>query len=240
MKRVCLFGSKVFIVVCVALAPFLLEAAATALPAHLVSEGWEEITFDGKNPNNYAVCGPDCIEITTDSSVSMIGKAMPVELSKTPYLSWEWKISQAVTPSNLMVKGEDDRPVAVYVAFPYDSETATFGERLLRPAIELLRGADAPGRMLSYVWGGSGNAGDLVESPYFGGVNAMIVSRVESDPVDTWVAERVNVIADHERAFGRTPSRAAHILLSADSDDTKTRTMAFVRNIGFSMNSGQE
>jgi len=232
MQRLRFTGSMVAILVCAATAPLLLSAAETTLPPNLVSDGWQEITFDGKSPNRYAVCGPDCIEVATNSSVSMIAKPVSVDLSHTPYLSWEWKITDPVTPSDLKVKGEDDRPVAVYVAFPYDSETATFAERLLRPAIELLRGADAPGRMLSYVWGGFGKPGDLVESPFFGGVNAMIISRV-NDPVGIWVMERVNVVADHERAFNRTPSHVAHILISADSDDTKTHSQAFVRNLDF-------
>ena len=55
----------------------------------------------------------------------------------------------------------------------------------------------------------------------------------ETDPVGRWIMERFNVVADFERAFGITPSRASHVLVGADSDDTGTRTRAFVRNILF-------
>ena len=210
-----------------------LAAAESSLPPSVAAQGWEEITFEDKQSNRYATCGADCVEIETDVSVSMIGRPVSTDLSQLPVLTWEWKIEGPVTISDLTTKGEDDRAVAVYVTFPYDPKTATLIEKLLRPVIELVRGPDAPSRVLSYVWGGFGKPGDLIESPSFGSVNAMIICRNETDPVGSWIMERFNVVADFERAFGITPSRASHVLVGADSDDTGTRTRAFVRNILF-------
>ncbi len=210
-----------------------LAAAESSLSPDLAAQGWEEITFDGKLSNRYVACGADCVEIQTDASVSMIGRPVTVDLSRQSVLTWEWKIEDPVAVSDLTTKGKDDRAVAVYVTFPYDPETATFSEKLLRPVIELVRGPDAPSRMLSYVWGGFGKSGDVVESPFFGGVNAMIISRTGIDPVGSWITERFNVIADHERAFGITPIAVAHVLIGADSDDTETRNRAYVRKITF-------
>jgi hypothetical protein len=187
-----------------------LAAAESGLPSGLATQGWEEITFDGKRSNRYAACGADCIEIVTDSSVSMIGRPVSIDLSQLPILTWEWKVGNPVTISDLTTKGEDDRAVAVYVTFPYDSKTATLTEKMLRPLIELVRGSDAPSRMLSYVWGGFGKPGEVVKSPFFGGVNAIVICRNETDAVGSWIMERFNVVADHERAFGITPSAVAH------------------------------
>lgn len=211
----------------------LAAATENILPPDLVARGWEEIAFDGKRSNRYAACGVECIEVKTDSSVSMIGRPVSEDITQRPILTWEWKIETPVYASDLTKKGEDDRSVAVYVTFPYDPETATFSERLMRPAVELMRGVDAPSRMLSYVWGGYGKPGDIVESPFFGGVNAMIISRTETDPVGSWLAERADIFADHMRVFGSAPQAVAHVLIGADSDDTETRGHAFVRNIGF-------
>jgi len=207
--------------------------AEGGLPSKLTTKAWEEITFDGKRLNHYDSCGADCIEIKTDASVSMIRRPVSVDLSRFPTLSWEWKVESPVTISDLTTKGEDDRAVAVYVTFPYDPKTASLTEHLLRPVIELAGGPDAPSRMLSYVWGGFGQPGEMVESPIFGGVNVMIIIRNETDPVGGWVMERVNVVADHKRAFGITPNTTSHIMVSADSDDTGARNRAFVRNIRF-------
>ena len=130
-------------------------------------------------------------------------------------------------------KGEDDRAVAVYGTFPCDPKAATLTEELLRPVIELVHGPDTPSRMLAYVWGGFSKPGEVVESPFFCSVNAMIIIRNETDPVGDWGMERVNVVADHKRAFGITPNVTSHVLVGADSDDTGTRNRAFVRNTNF-------
>ena len=99
--------------------------------------------------------------------------------------------------------------------------------------IELVRGPDAPSRMLSYVGGGVGKPCEVVESLFFGGVNTMIVIRNEIDPVGGWIMEQVNAVTDHKPAFGITPIATSHVLVGADSDDTRTHNRAFVRNISF-------
>ena len=203
------------------------------LSPYLMEQGWEQITFDNKEPNQFSSCGEGCVEVKTDSSVSMIGKEIATDLSKMPVLNWEWRIENRVVDSDLSVKGEDDRAVAIYVTFPYDPDTATFSEKMMRPLVEMARGADAPSRVLSYVWGGFGKPGDMIESPFFGAVNAMIICRNARAPVGEWVSEEFDVIADHERAFGSMPTKVAHILLAADSDDTGGKNRASVRKITF-------
>lgn len=216
-----------------ACATFFVAVAEEALPPELTAQAWEQMTFDGKRANRYRVCGTDCVEVNTDASVSLIGRAVTADLARMPVLTWEWKISEPVAATDLTVKGKDDRALAVYVTFPYDPDTATFSESLMRPLVELARGADAPARTLSYVWSGYGTPGAVVASPYFGDVNVMIVARTGDAPVRQWLRETVDVAADHERVFGRRPQRAAHVLIGADSDDTGTQNQGFVRGISF-------
>lgn len=208
-------------------------AVDNTLPPELAARGWEEIIFDGKVPNHYALCGEDCISIETAGSVSMIGLPVAVDLSRTPVLRWDWWISDPVAVTDLATKGQDDRALAIYVTFAYDPDRATLSEKLARPVIELAHGADAPGRVISYVWAGHGAQGDLVESPYFGDTNVMLISRTEADPVGQWISERVDVVEDHRRIFGQEPTRVAHILIASDSDDTETRLQGQVRDLGF-------
>jgi hypothetical protein len=192
-----------------------------------------EIIFEGKRPNLYTVCGSGCIQIKTNSSVSMIGNPVAINLDLYPVLNWEWKIGNQDTSSDLSDKGKDDRAVAVYVTFPYNPETATLLERLKRPLVEMWRGSNTPNRGISYVWAASGAIGEVISSPYFGKSNVMIITRNVKDPVNSWVTERIDVVADHERVFGFTPTVATHLMISADSDDIQVRNQAFVKGLQF-------
>lgn len=218
-----------------------LVAAATAvaadaarLPHDLSARHWTEITFDGKPANTYRACGADCVEVDTDRSVSLIAMPVAIDLTRTPALSWEWKVDGQVAATDLTTKGRDDRAVALYVTFPYDPDTASLSDRLLRPLVELARGKDAPGRGISYVWSGYGKPGDVVDSPFLGAAHKMVVTRNGAAPTGQWLTEHVDVAADHERLFGSRPKSVAQVMIGADSDDTGGKNRAFVRHIAFS------
>ena len=197
-------------------------------------KAWDVITFDNKKPNRFGICGVGCIEAETAASVSIISKPVSIDLAKYPVFSWEWKIDRPVAISDLTVKGKDDRSVAVYVAFPYDPDKANFSEKISRTMIEIFQGSDAPGRSISYVWGGYGNPADVVKSPYYGTVNAMIIGRNQSAPVGDWIIEKMDLVADHKRIYGYVPTTVSHVSISADSDDIGGQRRSFVRNIEFS------
>ncbi|MBT4355613.1 MAG: hypothetical protein HOD13_13725 [Rhodospirillaceae bacterium] len=46
------------------------------LSSALVSLGWQEFTFENKSPNKYSTCGLGCIEVISQSSVSMLGRSI--------------------------------------------------------------------------------------------------------------------------------------------------------------------
>ena len=224
---------KNFFLAFILLVPEPSGAKENSLHPTLVAEGWEEIIFKDKRSNNYTVCGLGCIKIQTNSSVSMIGKIVTVDLSFYPVLNWKWKIEKQLPSSDLSVKGKDDRAIAVYVTFPYNPDTATFFERLKRPLVEMLRGPNAPSRGISYVWATSEVIGEVISSPFLGESNVMIIARNSMDQVNSWVTERFDVVADHKRVFGYTPTVAAHIMISSDTDDTRTKNQAFIKGLQF-------
>jgi len=199
----------------------------------LADRGWMEVNFDGKAPNSFRSCGESCIKVITMDSVSMISKSFPEKLADMPLLSWEWMLAQKAPRSDLSRKGMDDRAIAVYVAFPYDPKRASLAEVLFRPVVELFKGKNTPGRVISYVWNGNAKRGAFVESPYFGGHGIIKVVRNADDKPRTWFSEQVNVVEDFQKFFDDTPDAVSHILISSDSDDTGVVSMAYVRKITF-------
>ena len=223
-------------VILVLLEPFSIKAdqANNNLPSDLVDKGWQEIVFEDKVSNAYSSCGEDCIRVASQSSVSMVGRRVKKALTSTSVLSWDWKILKPAPLSDITLKGSDDRALALYITFPYDSDTASLGERILRPMVELIEGENAAGRMLSYVWAGHGSREDMYRSPFHGAANVMIVKRNSSDPVGKWLRENVNLVEDYERAFDSKPKEILELLIGADTDDLMNSSIGLVRNLNMS------
>jgi hypothetical protein len=46
------------------------------LSTALVNRGWQEFTFENKSLNKYSPCGLGCIQVISQSSVSMLGRSI--------------------------------------------------------------------------------------------------------------------------------------------------------------------
>ena len=200
----------------------------------VVDSGWREIEFADKKPNQFVKCGQDCIKIDSASSVSMIRRSLKIDITEKKFLSWEWKLIVPPAPSDLGKKGQDDRALAVYITFPFDEKNASISERGIRPLVELRYGKEAPGRVLSYVWASTTPIGEAVNSPFGGAQHKMIVKRNGASVLNTWLGEKVDIFADYKDSFGAEPHGVLEILISSDTDDTRTVSSGFVRRIQFS------
>ncbi|MBH66997.1 MAG: hypothetical protein CMM58_01455 [Rhodospirillaceae bacterium] len=215
------------------MSPMNLSTCLSQLGDELRAQGWREVTFKKKEANRFLKCGEDCIRVDSNNSVSMIFETKSVNLVDRYLLTWEWKLEKPAVKSDITRRGRDDRALAIYVGFPYDAKTASLAERAARPFIKRKKGPNAPGRMLAYIWAGHGYRGDLYSSPFFGKINKMIVKRNSGDAAGVWLKEQADIVSDHKKAFGTVPARVTQILISADTDNTKTSNTGFVRKIKF-------
>ena len=207
-------------------------AWATNVDQTLLADGWLEITFDGKTPNRFSPDGTGGIVVMSDKSVSLIRRPLSVDLDKTPLLSWRWQVTMPAPPADLSVKGEDDRSLALYIAFPFVAKEATVFERMRRSLIEAIAGDEAPGRVLTYVWGGDADRGERLRSPYFGDSGMITVLRPANAP-GQWFEERVDIASDYQRVFGSPAPDPVSIAIGSDSDDTESMVEGIVADLGF-------
>lgn len=210
-------------------------AVAQEVPndSDLAAQGWRVLSFENKKNNIYQQDEQDVIRVQTNSSVSVLYKDVQVNLAETPQLSWSWRVDEMVPATDLSVKGKDDRALAVYVSFPFDRERATFWEGFIRSFVEIVKGKDAPGRVLNYVWGGDVSPGTVLESPYLKSAGGMIILKSAKDDTGVWFNERVNIAKDYERIFGVPANRPYQIAISADTDDTQIDSLAFIKGLKF-------
>lgn len=212
-------------------AAFLLAAIAIGpgLP------GWEPLTFDDRAENRFDGRADGVLVVESRGGASMLFHRLAAEAAPEPSaLVWRWRVDRTMGPTDLGRKGADDRPIALYLSFPYDPASASLSERMARPLIELAKGRDAPGRVLAYTWGGGEARGAMLRSPYLGAAGAIVVLRAGDAPTGVWLEERVLPADDYLRAFGAAPAGAPlQLAVGADSDDTGSESLAYVANIRF-------
>ena len=205
----------------------------------LEGRGWDEIPFDDKATNLFTAPAVssrpgEAIDVLSDASVSVAFLTVDISIEETPFLEWEWLTRNPDPDTDTTLKGGDDRTLAVYIAFPWQRNKASFGERLQRPLVEALKGRDTPGRILTYVWGGGAAVGEGFENPYTGKYGRMIIRKAPGTPLNTWHPEAVNVRQDFIDAFGFEPVDPLYIAVGSDSDDTGVMLRSSVRGLAFS------
>ena len=199
----------------------------------LLADGWNEVLFDGKTPNRFEAEGEGGVTVLSESSVSLVQRPLDVDLAATPLLTWRWRVDEATPPTDLSIKGGDDRSLAIYVAFPFQPEEAGFMERMKRAVVESLVGEEAPGRVLVYVWGGEGKRGDSVPNPYLGKAGATTILRSADSETGAWQEESIDIAEDYRNSFASEPPDPISIAISADSDDTMSRIEAAITGLSF-------
>ena len=204
-------------------------ALANCLPVSGGLPGWERLDFDDIAPNAWAEDGGSVVG-TSRASASMLYTSIPA--TTAPILSWRWRVDSPVPATDLTRKGGDDRSFAMTVGFAYDPANATLGERMKRVVVENVAGADAPGRILDFVWGGNQPVGTRIQSPYSGSSGRMVIQRTGT--ANGWQTERVDLGALYREAWGTAPPPATRIALFLDTDDTGGTGMARIADICFS------
>lgn len=201
-------------------------AVSTAL------DGWQELTFDGLPPNRWHEDG-GALAVESDGTVSMLYTSVSVDPAVTPVLRWRWRVDAEPPATDLTRKGGDDRPLSMTVGFAYDPANASMGERMKRMVVEQVAGADAPGRVIDLVWGGTAAERSIAESPYSGSAGRIVTLRASGTPTGQWIEERVDIAALYRQAWGTPPPRITRIAISADSDDTGSQARARIADIRF-------
>ena len=173
-------------------------------PVHFGTGNWS-VVDDG---------GDQAIKLRTESSSFALEKSITVDLSRTPYLEWEWKVTIPPAGGNFSSPDTDDQAGQLLVVFP-----KTFFERR---------------KVISYIWDPTAPKGaiDAAAGPIYFNVKALVVES-GADQIGHWVIEKRNVVEDFRALYGETPGRAVAIRMQINSQHTKSVAEAFWRTIRF-------
>jgi len=193
-----------------------------ALAESINFDGWTHQKFSVFSSNKY-ITNMNQVLVESDKTVSMIWSATEGKSGSTKKASWTWEVTKTVPPTDLTIKGSDDRNLAMYFVFAEAKDAPTLQHKSLLSMLD-----NKSIRVLMYVFGGAHKRGDFLLTPYLGNQGKTIILRPSG--LGTF-QESVNLDQDFLTAFGAPITTLVGLAISADSDDTKTKIRASVADL---------
>jgi len=179
-------------------------------------DGWKQKIFNAET--RYQLQTLDgVIVLKADSRAAGSGlfREQRIDLEKTPFLNWSWRIANRLSGLNEQSKPGDDYAARVYV---------------------VIKGGLAfwQTKAINYVWAGN-TAKDTVWPNAFAGDHAMMLAlRGPEAPLNAWFSEKRNVRADLQKLFGEDLRMLDAVALMTDTDNSKQQVSAYYGDIWFS------
>lgn len=180
-----------------------------------VAPKWEEKSFSGKT--DYEIVTVDARNVlfakSKGSASGLIFKAK-VDLNKTPYLNWSWRVDQLPTLTTQREKHTDDFPARIYLVV---SGGFTFWKTLA----------------LNYVWTNQEAIGSTWPNPFT--KNAVMFSiETGTKNLKKFISYKQNVKEDLKKSFGKDITEVDAVAIMTDMDNSKQEATAFYGDIYFS------
>ena len=210
-------------------AEFSSLSATDGIPEH-----WTEMTFPKiKRRTRYELVrdnGRTVLKAHSRAAASGLIRGMPIDPRRRPWLRWSWRIQNTLEKGDVTRKEGDDYPARIYVAFAFEAHKAGWWERLRYQAACLGAGRELPGTVLNYIWANQAPEGLMVDNP-FAPQAKMVVVRSGSQQAGQWMAERLNMVEDYRKAFGRPPPAIIGVAVMTDTDNTGEEAVAYYGDI---------
>ncbi len=154
------------------------------------------------------------LKAQTSGTASGLFHKIDIDLNKTPYLNWSWKVDNIYQGNNERRKEGDDYPARIYVVV---SGGLFFWKT----------------RAINYVWSSNQSIGTSWQNAYTGNAR-MLAIQSGADETGQWQTEKRNVREDLRSLFGEDFNEINAIAIMSDSDNSKQQTTAYYGDIFFS------
>ena len=170
------------------------------------------------------------LRIVADDAAGSVAHRLAAGAPANAMLAWRWKVDRVVEGADLARKDGDDYAARVYVTFDVPEEALSLGERVRIRLAKLFYGADLPTAAICYVWDNRHPVGTSAWNAYTSRVR-MVVLRSGASDAGRWASESRDVGSDFRQAFGQSPPAITAIALSADTDQTHERVVAWFGDV---------
>ncbi len=177
--------------------------------------GWEQKSFSGET--RYQLVdenGAKVLKAKSSASASGMFKKIRIDLDKTPWLNWSWKIENSLGNVDEQSKAGDDYPARIYVVV----DGGFFFWKT---------------KALNYVWSSNQPKGESWPNAYTGNAR-MIAIESGDEKRGQWVSERRNVREDLRRQFGEVIRYIDAVAVMTDTDNASGKAVAYYGDLVFS------
>ena len=177
--------------------------------------GWQPRLFAGSTEYRIAsLQGEQALQAQSRQAASGLVKKVRIDLQKTPWLIWRWRIDQRLPAADETSKQGDDYAARLYVVV--DGGLFFWNTRAL-----------------NYVWSNTQATGASWPNAFAGSNAMMLALRSQADDTGTWVEERRNVREDLQRLFGEDIRYIDAIALMTDTDNNGGQASSWYGDIRF-------
>lgn len=177
--------------------------------------GWQPKVFKGRTEYRLAtVEGTTVLAAISQAQASGLYREMAVDLDRTPFLNWSWRVDNTLGTLEETTKAGDDYPARLYVIV---SGGLAFWKT----------------RSVNYVWASRARQGDHWPNAYAGHAVQMLAVRSGDQEAGRWIHEKRNVRDDLKRLFGEDIRQVDAIALMSDTDNSGRRAAAYYGDIYF-------
>lgn len=179
-------------------------------------DGWKNKTFSGTT--DYHIIQLDNTQVLkaeSHSGASGLFKEQRIDLLKTPYLNWNWRIDQRQENLDEQSKSGDDYSARVYVVV---SGGWAFWKT----------------KALNYVWAGNTAKGTVWPNAFAGNNAMMLAIRSSNDKTHTWYQEKRNIMQDLKEQFDTDIRYIDAVAIMTDTDNANGNATAYYGDIYFS------
>ncbi len=190
-------------------------------------KNWEPLIFEKiKKHSTYKIENSMLVARSRDSASGIKFKKQ-YNIYDYPILTFKWKINNIYKKGDATTKTGDDYPIRIYVMFKYDPDKASFFQSIKYSTAKTLYGKYPPHSTINYIWSNKIHKKRIITSPYTDQSKMVVVNSGKKN-INTWQTNRLNVLEDYKKAFGKNPPDTVSIAIMTDSDNTHETSVSYV------------
>ncbi len=177
-------------------------------------QDWQSKSFKGETRYVFDdKSGQRALFADSRGAASGLYREIRVDLNRTPWLNWSWRVDKVLNGVDERSKGGDDYPARVYVVVSGGA-------------------ASWKTRSLVYVWSSNQPVGATWNNAFTSNARVMALRSGTRD-AGRWVSEKRDIRADFRQLFGEDIATIDAVALMTDTDNSGQNATAWYGDIYF-------